>query len=76
MLRGLQSRLKSAWVFPNLTGRSPVNATNYKNRVFAPTLERAEIGDFRWHEPSRVVSSWPESTCALSGSSWATRRSR
>ncbi len=50
ILRGLPSRLKGEWVFPSKTGKSPLNANNFVNRVFEPALEEAKIRDFRWHD--------------------------
>jgi len=50
ILRGLPSRLKGEWVFPSKTGKTPLNANNFVNRVFEPALEEAKISDFRWHD--------------------------
>ncbi len=50
ILRDLPSRLKSEWVFPSKTGKTPLNANNFVNRVFEPALEEAKISDFRWHD--------------------------
>jgi len=50
ILRGLPSRLKGEWVFPSKTGKTPLNANNFVNRVFEPALEEAKIRDFRWHD--------------------------
>jgi len=50
ILRGLPSRLKGEWVFPSKTGKTPLNANNFVNRVFEPALEEARISDFRWHD--------------------------
>jgi len=50
ILRNLQSRLKSEWVFPSETGETPLNAPNFINRVFRPALKEAKITNFHWHD--------------------------
>jgi site-specific recombinase XerD len=50
ILRDAPSRLHSAYVFPSTTGQTPLNATNFRQRVFEPALRRAGIADFRWHD--------------------------
>jgi site-specific recombinase XerD len=57
VLRSLGSRLKSAWVFPNLTGMKPLNATNYMRRVFMPAAQRAGIENFHWHDLRHTFAS-------------------
>jgi integrase len=50
ILRSLPSRLVSPWVFPSATGESPMDAQNFVNRVFKPAVDKAGLGDFRWHD--------------------------
>ncbi len=45
-LRALPSRLTSAWVFPSVTGETPIDAQNFYNRVFVPALKRAGVAAF------------------------------
>jgi integrase len=50
ILRSLPSRLVSPWVFPSATGESAMDAQNFVNRVFKPAVDKAGLGDFRWHD--------------------------
>jgi len=50
ILRILPSRLKSELVFPSGTGNTPLDATNFVNRILGPALEEAKISDFHWHD--------------------------
>ena len=49
LLRALPSRLKSDWVFPSDTGRTPLDGQNFVNRVFLKALRKARVEDFSWH---------------------------
>jgi len=49
VLRALPSRLKSPWVFPSQTGKTPLDPKNFMNRVFVPALRRAGIENLHWH---------------------------
>src|SRR5262249_15902800 len=42
-LRDLGSRLRSEWVFPSDTERTPLDAKNYMHRVFVPSLKKASV---------------------------------
>jgi len=57
ILGGLSSRLRSPWVFPSDTGRTPLDAENFINRVFRPALESARIENFRWHDLRHTFAS-------------------
>jgi site-specific recombinase XerD len=57
ILRDLPSRLKSEWIFPSEKGDAPVNANNFINRVFEPTLKEAKVRDFRWHDLRHIFAS-------------------
>src|SRR5262245_9098372 len=46
VLRNLPSRLKSPYVFPSLSGKTPLNANNFINRVWRHLLQKAGIADF------------------------------
>ena len=49
ILRTRPSRLKSDYVFPNVTGEKATDAQNFVNRRFLPALAAAGIGRFSWH---------------------------
>ncbi|NIO20521.1 MAG: tyrosine-type recombinase/integrase [Candidatus Aenigmarchaeota archaeon] len=51
------SRLRTQWVFPSSTGKTPMNARNFVQRVFYPALRKAEIKDFRWHDLRHTFAS-------------------
>lgn len=57
VLRNLPSRLKSAYVFPSRTGKTPLNANNFINRVWNPLLAEAKIENFRWHDCRHTFAS-------------------
>jgi len=59
IFQNLSSRLKSEWVFPSETGKTPLNPNNFTNRVFKPALEdkRAKITDFHWHDLRHTFAS-------------------
>jgi integrase len=56
-LRALPSRLKSEWVFPSITGETPLDAQNFYNRVFIPAVKRAGITGFTWHSLRHTFAS-------------------
>lgn len=43
-------RALGEWVFPNSTGRRPLDAANWMTRRFRPALEAAGIEDLRFHD--------------------------
>jgi len=57
ILQGIQTRLKSPWVFASQNGRTPLDAKNFVHRVFVPALKRARIEDFHWHDARHTFAS-------------------
>lgn len=47
----------SEWVFPNSTGRKPLDADNLYTRHFKPACERAGLSDLTWHDLRRTFIS-------------------
>lgn len=57
ILRALPSRFKGGFVFPSRSGKTPINATNFRQRVFNPAVAAAGIEDFRWHDLRHTFAS-------------------
>jgi len=57
VLRNLPSRLKSPYVFASLSGKTPLNANNFINRVWKPLLQKVGIADFHWHDCRHTFAS-------------------
>src|SRR5438034_1457845 len=57
ILRALPSRFHSRRVFPSGTGKTPLNATNFRQRVFNPAVLRARIDNLRRHDLRHTFAS-------------------
>lgn len=57
VLRSLPSRMKSEYVFPSKTGKTPLNANNFINRAWNPTLTAAGLEDLHWHDLRHTFAS-------------------
>jgi site-specific recombinase XerD len=57
ILRTLPSRLKSPYVFPSKTNKTPLNANNFVNRVWVPIILEAGITDLHWHDLRHTFAS-------------------
>ena len=57
ILQALPSRLRSPWVFPSESGKTPLDPKNFVHRVFMPALKRAKIQNFHWHDARHTFAS-------------------
>jgi integrase len=57
ILRSLPSRMKSQYIFSSETGKSPLNANNFINRVWNPALKQAGLSDLHWHDLRHTFAS-------------------
>jgi integrase len=57
ILRTLQSRLKSDYLFPSSTGATPLDSQNFMNRVFVKAVKDADLARFRWHDLRHTFAS-------------------
>ncbi|MFP6626369.1 MAG: site-specific integrase, partial [Deltaproteobacteria bacterium] len=56
-LLALADGATSEWVFPSQTGKTPLGAQNFVNRVYNPSVARAEIDDFHFHDLRHTFAS-------------------